>query len=250
MNNQATLDKMKELRLNGMHRTFQNLREGTGVPELTADELVGHLIDSEWEERHNRKLSRLVKDSNLKHNSRIQEVDFNASRNLDKNQVLRFNECGWITKHENMIITGATGTGKSFLASALGFSGCTRGFKVKYVNAMKFFGEMKFAQTAGTYSKIMAKLKKYDLLILDDFGLNTFDRGSRLTLLEILEDRSARSSTMILTQLPIESWHEVIGDNTIADAVCDRIIHSSHKIYLKGESMRKKYSPILETSYR
>lgn len=250
MSNQTTLDKMKEMRLYGMHRVFTEMISNNNLPELTTDQLINHLVQTEWENRQNRKLSRFLKDSSLKYQARIYDIDYHAERNLDKNRILRYSECDWIQKLENMIITGATGTGKSYLASALGSSACTRGLRVKYLNAMKFFAEMKFAQTAGTYSKTMTKLRKYNLLILDDFGLNTFDLSSRLTLLELLEDRFQQSSTMILTQLPIDAWHEAIGDDTIADAVCDRIIHSSHKISLKGESMRKKYSPILETSYQ
>ncbi len=250
MSNQTTLNKMKEMRLHGMHRVFSELTGSNGITEMTADQLVNHLVQTEWEERQNRKLSRFLKDSGLKYRVSVHDIEYTASRNLDKNSLLRYSECNWIQKQENMIITGATGTGKSFLASALGFSACTRAYRVKYLNSMKFFAEMKFAHTASTYSRDMAKLKKYDLLIIDDFGLNPFDMSGRLTLLELLEDRYRQSSTMILTQLPVDSWHQVIGDDTIADAVCDRIIHSSHKIYLKGDSMRKKHSSILESSFQ
>lgn len=250
MSNQETLSKMKEMRMNGMHRKFKEMVIENKAPELTVDQIINHLVQTEWEERQNRKLNRYIKESGLKYQARIHNIDFKPSRNLNKNRVLQFSECQWINKRENIIITGATGTGKSYFASALGFEACIRGFKVKYLNAMKFFSEMKYEQTSGTYSRTMNKLKKYHLIILDDFGLKPFDMPGRLTLLELLEDRFNFSSTMLLTQIPFESWHELIGDNTIADAVCDRIIHSSHKINLQGDSMRKKYNSILETCYQ
>lgn len=239
MNNQGTIEKMNTMRLHGMTRAFQ-LTMDTGVKnDFTPDEMVAHLIDAEWDERYNRKLSRLLKAAKFRYQANIEQIDFRASRNLDKNNLLRFSNCGWIKKGESIIITGATGVGKSFIASALGHQACLNGNRVFYFNSMKLFSVLKFAKADGTYFKEMSKIQKQDLIILDDFGLKPLDSDSRLIMLEIIEDRHGAKSTLITSQLPVKKWFDVIGDPTIADAICDRLVHSSHKINLKGESMRK-----------
>ena len=240
-NNQATLQKLEQMKLHGMSRAFNATME-TGIKNnFTPDELLAHLVDAEWDERYNRKLKRLLHAARFRYFSSLEELDFNLNRNLDKNQILRFSECQWIEKHQDIILTGQTGVGKSYIASALGFEACTRGFKVGYYSCSKLFSNLKFAKADGSYKKEIKKIENLDLLIMDDFGLETLDVKSRLSLLEIYEDRHARKSSIIVSQLPIKNWHEVIGDPTIADAVCDRIIHSAHQIKLKGESVRKIY---------
>lgn len=156
--------------------------------------------------------------------------------------LLRFSSCSWIEKRRDIIITGPTGVGKSFLASAFGFQGCMYGFRVIYFNCSKLFSQLRLSKADGTYNKELDRIQKQEVLVLDDFGLHPFDTQSRLSLLEIMEDRHGRGSTVISSQFPVKSWHEIIGEPTIADAICDRIIHSAYRIELKGESVRKKYA--------
>jgi DNA replication protein DnaC len=171
----------------------------------------------------------------------MEEVDFSLSRNLDKNMILRFGDVQWVRKRENIIVTGSTGTGKSFIVCALGHRVCMQGYKVVYYNCSKLYSKLKLAQADGSYVKEVERIAKHDVLILDDFGLEVMDGRTRLSLLEILEDRHGRASTAVASQLPVTKWHEIIGDTTIADAICDRLVHSAHRIELKGESVRKIY---------
>ncbi len=242
MNNQATIEKMSTMKLHGMTRAFRITMETGTKDDFTPDEMVAHIIDAEWDERYNRKLSRLLKAAKFRYRASIEQVDFKASRNLDKNNLLRFSDCNWIKKGESLIVTGATGVGKSYIASALGHQACLNGFKVFYFNSMKLLSMLKYAKADGTYFKEINKIKKQDLIIIDDFGLEPLDAVSRLIILEIIEDRHGENSTLITSQIPVKKWFDVIGDSTIADAICDRITHSSHKIILKGESMRKTKS--------
>ncbi len=241
MNNQATMEKMQEMRFHGMMRAFQSTME-TGVKNnFTADELIGHLIDSEYDERKNRKFSRLVQYAKFRYHAAFEEIDFISKRNLDKNEILRLSDCRWLEKHQNIIITGPAGIGKSFIASAFGHQACLYEYRVLYFNCMKLFTKLKMSNADGSYISELNKIKKTDLLILDDFGLQPFDRQNRLTLLEILEDRHGLKSTLIISQVPIKNWHEIIEDKTIADAICDRLVHTSYKFNLQGiNSLRKK----------
>ena len=240
--NQATVQKMEELRLHGMVRAFRSTMD-TGVrSQLSADELVSHLVDSEWDERNNRKITRLLKAAKFRYPATFEEIDFSLPRNLDKSQILRLSDCGWIERHQNLLLTGPTGVGKSFIAQALGHQGCLYGYKTVYYPCSKLFKHLKLCRADGSYLKELARIQKQDLFILDDLGLEPFDAPSRLSMLEILEDRIRRRSSIIVSQIPINRWHEIIGDPTIADAICDRIMHSSHRIELKGESVRKVYA--------
>lgn len=241
MNNHATLEKMKQMKLYGMARAFKVTME-TGIDRnFTSDELIAHLVDTEWDERNNRKLTRLLKAARFRYQGSFEELEFSLNRNLDKTMILRLSDCSWIERKQNIIITGPTGVGKSFIASALGHQACMFGFKTLYFNCSKIFPLLKLAKADGTYIKQLKKIEKQDVFILDDLGLHPLDNQSRLILLEILEDRHGRKTTIITSQLPIAHWHEVIGDPTIADAICDRIVYNAVKIDLKGESVRKKY---------
>jgi len=237
--NQNTLEKMKRLRFHGMHRAFQTSLENNQLNEFTSDELISFLIDSEWDDRHNRSIERLVKTASFRYRADIEGVDYDNDRNLNKNQIQRYAQCDFIRKHENILITGSTGIGKSFIASALGHHACTLGFKVIYSNTAKLFAKMKIAKADGSYLRELAKIERQDLLILDDFGLQPLDNISRMILMEIIEDRHEKGSVIMTAQLPINHWHEIIGESTIADAILDRIVHHAHRIELKGESLRK-----------
>jgi len=216
--------------------------ETTIKKNFTADELLAHLIDAEWDDRYNRKMNRLIKVAKFRYQASIEQIDFQLNRNLDKNMVLRFSDCGWIEEKQDVIVTGPTGAGKSFVATALAHQGCMHGFRVLYFNCSKLFSQLKIAKADGTYLNELKKIQKQDVIVMDDFGLHPFDSQNRLILLEIMEDRHGRKSTVIASQFPVTNWHDIIGEPTIADAICDRIIHNAFRIELKGESVRKKYA--------
>lgn len=241
-NNQATLQKLEMMGLRGMLRAFRSTME-TGVKnQFSPDELLSHLVDAEWDDRYNRKLERLLKAAKFRYKACLEEIDFGLDRNLDKNQLLRLSDCGWISRHQDILISGPTGIGKSFIASALGYQACTYGYKVGYYRCSKLFSQLKLANADGSYLKEINRIQKKQVILLDDFGLMPLDAQNRLSLLEILEDRHGRKSTVIVSQVPITKWHDIIGDPTIADAICDRIVHTAHRIQLEGESVRKIYS--------
>lgn len=241
-NNQATLNKLSAMKLHGMARAFRSTLE-TGVKNsFSPEELMSHLVETEWDDRHNRKIQRLIKTAKFRYPASVEEIDFTLPRNLDKQQLLRLSDSSWIERHHNILITGPTGVGKSFLAQALGQQACLYGFKTRYYSCSKLFKELKLARADGWYLKELEYLQKQSLFILDDFGLEPFDAPSRLSLLELLEDRLGRRSMILVSQVPISAWHDLIGDPTIADAICDRIVHSAHRIELSGESARKIYA--------
>ena len=242
MNNEATLEKMNQMKLYGMVRAFKTTLETGMNHKFTTDELLAHMIDAEWDDRYNRKLERLIRVAKFRYQATFEQIDFTLNRNLDKNTILRFSDENWIREKKNVIITGPTGVGKSFIAAALGHQACVLGFKTLYFHCSKLFPRLKLFKADGTYLKELNKIQKQDVLILDDFGLQLLEIQSRLMLLEILEDRHGIKSTVIVSQLPVSSWHEIIGDKTIADAICDRIIHTAYRLEMKGESVRKKYS--------
>jgi DNA replication protein DnaC len=233
------LTKMKQMRLLGMAKAFHLTLESGKNEKFTPDEMIAHLVDSEWDERYNRKLDRSIQTARFRYKASVEQVAF-ADNRIDKNQVLRLADCEFIKRNENIIITGSTGIGKSFLASALGHQACSLGYRVLYQNSTKLFGRMKLAKADGSYLKELAKMEKQHLLIIDDFGLQPLDAQNRSTLMEIIEDRHSKSSTIITSQIPVSKWHEIIGEQTIADAILDRIVHDSHRIEMKGESLRKK----------
>lgn len=242
--NEETLNKMKKMRLHGMHRNFQSMIQTNRTEQLTPDEFIAQLIESEWDERHHRSLERGTKNAHFRYKASIEQIDFTNERGIDKNQLHRFADGIFIKKKENLLITGPTGTGKSFLASAIGYQACLLGFKVLYANATKLFAQLKMAKADGSSLSEMAKLEKQDLLILDDFGLQPFDSVSRMLLMEIFEDRHGNRATIVTSQLPVAQWYDIIGEQTIADAILDRLVHCAHRIELKGESLRKKTNTI------
>ena len=232
---------MKEMRLYGMHRAFTTTME-TGGPSTgyTNDELVAYLVQCEWDDRHNRRIERLTKSARFRYTAVMEAIDYRPSRQLDKNLVRRLGSCGFIQKRENILITGSTGVGKSYLASAIGHQACSMGRKVMYFNTAKLFTMLKTSKADGSYHKLINKLEKQDLLILDDFGLKPLDNINRHALMEIIEDRHGKKSTIIASQLPVSKWHDIIGEKTLADAILDRLVHTAHRIDIKGESMRRK----------
>ena len=231
--------KMSQMKLYGMHQAYQTLLESTQQHLLTNDEVVSQLIQSEWEERETRKSDRNLKNARFRYQASIPELDFNKNRNLDKTLIMRLAEVSFVKRKEDVLLTGPSGVGKSFIASALGHQACNQGYKVLYFNTQRLFSRLKMAKGDGTYQKEISKIERQDLLILDDFGLSPMDNYQRNALMEIIEDRHGRKSTIISSQLPVSSWYEVIGESTIADAILDRLVHKAHRVEISGESMRK-----------
>ena len=237
--NTQTLEQMKQLRLHGMIRAFSSSLSPQST-DYTNDELIAYLIQSEWDDRQNRKVERLTKTARFRYSAVMENIDYTHDRNIDRNQIQRFATCDFITQKDNILITGSTGAGKSYMASAIGHQACSLGFKTLYFNTSKLFTMLKTSKADGSYLKQVNKIEKQDLLILDDFGLKGLDNINRHSLMEIIEDRHGKKSTIIASQLPVEAWHEIIGEQTIADAILDRLVHTAHRIDIKGESMRKK----------
>ncbi len=238
--NTATLEKMRTMKLFGMFRTFKTSLESGKTENYTPDEMISNLIESEWDDRRNRGIDRQLKNAHFRYKASIEEYHFDTDRNLDRNQIMRFGECTFINKHENILITGSTGIGKSYIASAIGHQACSLGYKVLYHNTNKLMSKLKIAKADGSYIKEIAKIERQNLLILDDFGLQPLDAQGRSMLMEIIEDRHGKSSTIVTSQVPVSKWYDIIGEQTVADAILDRIVHESHRLELKGESMRKK----------
>jgi DNA replication protein DnaC len=238
--NEQTVQKMKQMKFFGMVRAFRTSMENETMSRMTTDEMVSLLVDSEWDDRNNRRIERQTRNARFRYKAGVEQLHFDIERNLDKNQFMRLAECIFIQKKENLLITGSTGIGKSYIASAIGNQACTLGYKVLYTNAAKLFSRLKMAKADGSYIREIAKIERQELLIIDDFGLQPMDTHSRSSLMEIIEDRHGSRSTIITSQLPVSQWYEVIGEQTVADAILDRIVHDAHRIELKGESLRKK----------
>jgi DNA replication protein DnaC len=239
------LEKMKQMKLAGMARAFEQTLESGKNERYTPDEMITHLVESEWDERYNRKLDRTVKMARFRYKSSLEELTIDDGR-LDRNQVLRLATCDFVKRKENIIITGSTGIGKSYLASALGHQACSMGYRVLYQHSTKLFARLKIAKADGTILKELLKIEKQHILLIDDFGIQPLDAQSRSVLMEIIEDRHGKGSTIITSQVPVSLWHDVIGENTIADAILDRIVHDAHRVEMTGESMRKKKTSVEE----
>jgi DNA replication protein DnaC len=238
--NEAILQKMKQMKLHGMAAAFKTSLEDGGKVSLTADEMISFLVESEWDDRNNRRIARRIRTARFRYKANIEQIDFHIDRNLEKNLMNRLSECSFIQKSENILITGSTGIGKSYIASALGNQACMLGYKVLYTSTSKLFAILKMARADGSYMKETARIEKTDLLILDDFGMQPMDAHNRAALIEIIEDRHGKRSTIIAAQIPVAQWHDVIGENTVADAVLDRIVHNAYRIEMVGESLRKR----------
>jgi len=239
MNNNQTIEKLKQMRLSAMAELHLQYVKNNQLNDITIDEYLGLLIEHEWEHRQNMKIERLIRQARFRQKASIEEVSYVHTRNLDKNMFNRLATLDFIQRNENIIITGASGVGKSFLAQALGHQACLMEYKVLYTNTARLFTKLKLSKVDGTYMKELLKLQKINILILDDFGLHAFDNYTREILMDIIDDRYKKTSTIISSQIPVSVWYDLIGEGPIADAILDRIINSSHGIDLKGESMRK-----------
>jgi len=231
---------LKQLKLSGMSRVWQSLSETRRLHELSFTDGMQLLLQGEADERSNRRFDRLMQNARFRYRASVPELGYDAARGLDKAIVSELSTCRWIEKGESLLISGATGVGKSTLATALGTQACAMGFSVMYFNTQKLVTRTKNERLEGTILKFFDKVAKCKLLILDDFGLTNLQGQQQLDMLEIIEDRHGKASTIMASQLPVSKWYEVFADETVADALLDRLVHSSYKIQLKGESLRKK----------
>lgn len=236
---QETLEKMNAMKLFGMVESFETQLSSSEYAELSFEERVGLMVDTEWTAREQRKLTRRLRGAKLKYPASLENVNFRAARGLNRQQVLGLGSCGWIAEHHNVLISGPTGIGKSFLACAFVERACRRGFTGYYVRAPRLIHELAVARGDGSYGRLLAKLAKLDLLAIDDWLLHPLKESERRDLMEVIEDRAERGSTLIASQLPVKNWHGAIGDPNQADAICDRLLHRAHRIALKGASLRQ-----------
>jgi DNA replication protein DnaC len=239
MNNNETIEKLKHMRLGAMAELHGQHVKSNQFNDITPDEYLALLADHEWEDRQNKKVDRLIHQSQFRQKATVEEINYAGSRNLDKNMFHRLSTLDFMGKNENIILTGASGVGKSYLAQALGHQACMAGKRVYYTNTARLLARLKLSKVDGTYIKELRKLSKIDLLILDDFGLQAFDNHAREALMDIIDDRHKQASTIVSSQIPVSAWYDIIGEGTIADAILDRLVNSSHRIDLKGESLRK-----------
>lgn len=237
---EQTKQKLSTLKLTGMLEAFEQQRAQPDTYDLSFEERLGLLVDREMINRENKRLERLLRSAKLRVSACIEDIDYRHPRGLDRSQMASLASCDWIKQQLNLCITGATGTGKTWLACALGNQACRQGLSVRYLRVPKLFEMLRIAHGDGSYPRLMNQLAKIDLLILDDWGLQKLNAPQRSDLMEIIEDRYKLRSTLVASQLPIDHWHDYVGEATLADAILDRLLHNAHRLILEGESMRKK----------
>jgi len=240
MLHEPTIEKLHELRLVIMAEAWQQQQKDAKIGALSFDERFMLLVDAEHQARDNRRLTRLLKDAQLRiPQACVEDVATSAARGIEKAMLRQLASCSWVNEHLNVLITGGTGVGKSFLACALGQSACRKALRVTYRRVPRLLDELALARAEGSHARLLAKLAKFDVLVLDDWGLGAPKDSQRHDLLEVIEDRYGRVSTVVTSQLPVGKWHEWIGDPTMADAILDRVVNNAYKIDLKGASRRR-----------
>ena len=242
MNTQITLDQLNQLKLQGMADAYQAVLSLSLKEQPSIHQFLARLSEAEMQHRIHKRTQTYLRQSKLRYNTVIEQVYCNTSRNLTQDMLLTVADCGFIERSENVLITGATGCGKSYLACAIGRQACSFGYKTLYFGMTRFLENIAQAKLDGTYIKMLNKIEKTHLLIIDDFGLHPLDKITRLALLQMLEDRYGKRSTLISAQLPVDKWHQYIGESTIADAIMDRLSGNAHRFELKGESLRRSKS--------
>jgi len=239
MLHQHTLQKLRQMKLDGMADALVTQAATTGSLALTFEERLGMIVDAEWTHRHNRRLKRLLKEAKLRLPACIEDIDWGQPRGIDRSVLLALAAGDWIRSHHSVLIEGPTGAGKTFLACALANAACRQGFSARYYRVPRLITELSVARADGSYPRLLSRLSRTHVLVLDDWGLAPFTAPEAREILEVIEDRSQLNSTIVASQLPFEHWHSAIADPSVADAVLDRLVHTSHRIVLKGESMRK-----------
>jgi len=240
MNTQITLDHLSELKLQGMARAYQAVLSMPVQDQPSLNQFMARLAEAEIQHRTQKKTEMFLLQSKLRYNAVLEQVYCNVNRNLSRENLLTIADCSFIERSENLLITGATGCGKSFLACAIGRQACTFGYRTLYFGINRFLEKISSSKLDGSFIKLLNQIEKTHLLILDDFGLHPLDTVTRLALLQILEDRYGKKSVIITSQLPVTNWYEYIGESTIADAIMDRLAVNAHRFDLKGPSLRKK----------
>lgn len=235
-----TIEKLKELKLSGMSKAFEEQLHSTDYAQLSFEERIGIMVEREITERENRHLSVRLRQAKLRHQACMEDIDYQIHRGLDKSLLKQLALCGWIKDKLNILITGPCGVGKSFIACALGHKACLTGYRVFYTRSSRLFQDIAVAKGDGRYASLMKNLAKTNVLIIDDWGLSGLTEQERMDMLEIIEDRNNLQSTIITSQLPVKDWHETIGNPTLADAILDRLVHNAYTINLDGHSLRKK----------
>lgn len=236
---EQTMEKLVAMKMQGMAEALRRWMETPKEKHMTPLDVVGMIVDAEWHEREERKLTARLRNARFRQEASVEDIDYQHARGLQKTVMLELAACRWVKAHQNVIFTGHTGVGKSYLACALGHKACREGYTVAYRRASRLLDEVAQARADGTHFHLLRRLAKTDVLIVDDFGLEILNAGQRKDLLEVLEDRYGNTSTVITSQLEPKDWHPVIGDETIADAVCDRLVHNAHRVKLGGDSIRK-----------
>jgi DNA replication protein DnaC len=239
MNEQHTLEKMKSMKMNAMAELYYQSTTQNSFTDMDVDSFMAMMVDREWDSRQSRKIEGLIKSAGFRINASPMNIDYSNQRMLDKAYINRLLGLGFLKKAENIILTGPTGVGKSYLAQTFGHQACQMLSKVRYYITARLFEQAKLARLEGTYHKLLKAYQNTQLLILDDFGLHSMDTFDRQTLLDIIEERHQKCATIFCSQIPVSKWHQLIGEGTIADAILDRVVYSSHRIELKGESLRK-----------
>lgn len=234
-----TLDQLNQLGLLGMAKAFAGMNVTGDDKALSHSDWLGLLIESELSHRRDKRLAARLRYAKLRHNAVVEDIDYRAQRGLDRGLLQTLIDGSWINRHDNLVLTGPTGVGKSWIASALGHKACRDNRSVLYLRAPKLFSELALAHGDGRYARLLRSLVSPQLLIIDDWGLEPLDAGARRDLLEILEDRYGRRSTIVTSQIPVDRWHHVINDPTYGDAILDRLLHNAHRIELAGESLRR-----------
>lgn len=234
-----TIEKLSQMKLHTMATALQEQLDKPSLSSLSFEDRFAMIVDREWTAREDRKLTKRLKAARLKTQATIEDIDYQYPRGLDKSVIISLASCQWIRSHQNVIITGPTGIGKTYLAEAFANKACREGFTAVHYRSTRLFGELEIARGDGSYFKLLSKLAKIDLLAVDDWAVDPLSEQERRHFLELMEDRHGLKSTFITSQYPISKWHDRIGEPTMADAILDRIVHNAHKIPLKGESMRK-----------
>lgn len=242
-----TLEKLQTLKLSGMYEALNEQLNSPDIEQMSFDERLGLMVDREMTVRDNRRLKTRLKNARLRQHACMEDIDFRHPRGLKREQFQQLLGSGWVKDHQNVIITGPTGVGKTWLACALAQKACRDGYTVQYQRLPRLLQDLSLARADGRYLKIMTTLAKTDLLLLDDWGLAPLNESQRRDLLELFEDRHNLKSTLITSQMPVDHWHELIGDPTLADAILDRLIHNAHRVPLKGESLRKKQAKLAKS---
>jgi DNA replication protein DnaC len=238
---QPTVDKLHALKLDALAEAFLEQQRNPHVAALSFDERLGLLVDAQYLAIHNKRITRALREAKLRlHAATMEAIDTTEQRNLDRAQLAQFASCHYIEQHLAILVTGATGTGKTFLACALGQQACTKGYRVLYTRLPRLLEELTLAHADGTYARLLGRLLRTDLLILDDWGIGTLAEPQCRDILEVLEDRHDRRATIVASQLPVEHWHQWLADPTVADAILDRLVHRSYRLVLKGPSKRKE----------